>query len=424
MKPALTFLIAARHCEIDELERLARTSALVGAIAELVHALQRERGLSNVYLASGGTRFAEARQAQVATAERCAQAVQAHFDQLEEHAEQWADHNGTRLFSRIAWVLPGLMALPRLRRRIARGALDAETASAAVAKLIGGLLGVVFEAADGASDPQISRLLAATFQFMQGKEFAGQERACGAAAFAAGQTGEARRQLWIDLMAAQDRCFGSFAEFAGPALVALWRGAQPPEALAELERLRRIACASASDTVLDRELSATWFERCSQRIDAMKAVEERLASDLRQLCARRIADARAEAQAHAALLADLGTGAEADADAFFAPAAAGPGAPADAAPGFGRQMERSVLDMLQAQSQRLQAMHEELDSVRTALNERKLVERAKGLLMAHRKLSEPEAHQLLRQTAMNQNRRLVDVAESVLSMADYLPDNP
>ena len=163
MKPALTFLIAARHCEIDELERLARTSALVGAIAELVHALQRERGLSNVYLASGGTRFAEARQAQVATAERCAQAVQAHFDQLEEHAEQWADHNGTRLFSRIAWVLPGLMALPRLRRRIARGALDAETASAAFAKLIGGLLGVVFEAADGASDPQISRLLAATF---------------------------------------------------------------------------------------------------------------------------------------------------------------------------------------------------------------------------------------------------------------------
>ena len=48
MKPALTFLIAARHCEIDELERLARTSALVGAIAELVHALQRERGLTVV----------------------------------------------------------------------------------------------------------------------------------------------------------------------------------------------------------------------------------------------------------------------------------------------------------------------------------------------------------------------------------------
>jgi AmiR/NasT family two-component response regulator len=70
-------------------------------------------------------------------------------------------------------------------------------------------------------------------------------------------------------------------------------------------------------------------------------------------------------------------------------------------------------------------MSEELDTVRASLNERKLVERAKGLLMAHRRMTEDEAHKMLRQTAMNQNRRLIDVAESVLAMADYLPaDGP
>ena len=57
----------------------------------------------------------------------------------------------------------------------------------------------------------------------------------------------------------------------------------------------------------------------------------------------------------------------------------------------------------------------------TTLDELALVERAKGLLMAHRRLSEEEAHKMLRQTAMNQKRRLVDVAESMLAMADYLP---
>ncbi|MEJ7686813.1 MAG: ANTAR domain-containing protein [Variovorax sp.] len=41
--------------------------------------------------------------------------------------------------------------------------------------------------------------------------------------------------------------------------------------------------------------------------------------------------------------------------------------------------------------------------------------------MAHRGLGEEEAHKMLRQTAMNQNRRLVDVAESILAMAEYLP---
>ena len=66
-------------------------------------------------------------------------------------------------------------------------------------------------------------------------------------------------------------------------------------------------------------------------------------------------------------------------------------------------------------------MSDELETVRASLNERKIVERAKGLLMAHRRLSEEEAHKMLRQTAMNQKRRLVDVAESMLAMADYLP---
>ena len=54
MKSGLSFLVTARHCEIDELDQLARTSELVGAIGRLVHALQRERGLSNVLLASRG----------------------------------------------------------------------------------------------------------------------------------------------------------------------------------------------------------------------------------------------------------------------------------------------------------------------------------------------------------------------------------
>lgn len=66
-------------------------------------------------------------------------------------------------------------------------------------------------------------------------------------------------------------------------------------------------------------------------------------------------------------------------------------------------------------------MSAELDTVRASLNERKLIERAKGILMAHRQLSEADAHKLLRQTAMNQNRRLGDVAEAVLAMADILP---
>ncbi|HQN12364.1 MAG TPA: antitermination regulator, partial [Quisquiliibacterium sp.] len=58
MKTSLDFLIAARQCEIAELRALADTATLVEATARLVHALQRERGFSNLYLASQGERFA------------------------------------------------------------------------------------------------------------------------------------------------------------------------------------------------------------------------------------------------------------------------------------------------------------------------------------------------------------------------------
>lgn len=426
MKSGLSFLIAALRCEIDALEQLARTSALVGTIGRLVHALQRERGISNVLLASRGQRFASQRSEQIAECLRAEEAVRVSLDQLEADAGRIG--NGARLFSRIAWVLPGLEALPELRRRVGALELSPAEATAAFVKLIAGLLAVVFEAADGATDPEISRQLVAMFNFMQGKEFAGQERACGAAAFASGYNDSARQQQWLHLIESQERCFQVFAEFSGTDIAELWRSSQSPGQLAAQERLRRIACAAPAGVALDTELSQTWFDCCSRRIDAMQSVEERLGADLRRICEQKTSQARAELEAHDALLAKLAREAGAPAAAFFdeQPAADAPGHPqtAGTATPYGRQLERSILEMVQEQSHRLQAMSDELDTVRAALNERKLVERAKGLLMAHRRLSEEEAHKMLRQTAMSQNRRLVDVAESVLSMAEYLPREP
>ncbi|MBN8753722.1 MULTISPECIES: nitrate regulatory protein [Variovorax] len=414
MKSGLSFLIAARRCEIDELDQLARTSELVGLIGRLVHALQRERGMSNVFLASHGVRLAEQRAPQIAECLALEQEVRAGFDQLEaEHHRGLGSGNGARLFSRIAWVLPGLDALPALRRRIDALELRPSQSTAAFVKLIAGLLSVVFEAADGATDPEISRLLVAMFNFMQGKEFAGQERAFGAAALAMGRSDETRRLQWQHLIESQERCFQVFIDFSGDAVLALWRESQSDATMAELERMRRRGATSAP---ADAALGQAWFDCCTRRIDAMRTVEDRLAADLRALCSHKTARARSELLTYRQVLDTLApqTGAalffdDADADAQAA-------TPAQ----LGRHLERSVLDMVQEQSHRLQAMSDELQTVRASLNERKLVERAKGLLMAHRRMSEQEAHKMLRETAMNQGRRLVEVAESVLAMADYL----
>jgi AmiR/NasT family two-component response regulator len=78
------------------------------------------------------------------------------------------------------------------------------------------------------------------------------------------------------------------------------------------------------------------------------------------------------------------------------------------------------LDIVQSQAGRLQQMSEELEAARMAINERKIIDRAKGVLMRHRGASEQEAYELLRKTAMSQNRRIKEVAEAVLAMSDIL----
>jgi hypothetical protein len=400
MKSGSSFLLAARQCEITELEQLARTSELVSVIARLIHALQRERGVACIFLSSQGAIYAAQREQQAEACRKAEQEVRVHFEQLDTDASR--GRNGSRLFSRVAVVLHGLEGLPALRERIAVQALDATEAAGAYVKLVAGLLAVVFEAADAATDPEITRALVAMFNFMQGKEFAGQERAFGARVFAAGGLPADGPQQWRHLIDAQQGCFRAFSDFSDPEVLRADQAGRDPAVLAEQERLRRIGCTSTGP--LDPDLSHVWYACCTQRIDAMKQVEDLLALHLRRLCESRIAEARAELRDQRALLEELSSR---PVDATAAP--------------YGPQLERSILGMVQEQSRRLQAMSDELDAVRATLNERKVVERAKGLLMAHRSMSEDEAYKALRQMAMNQNRRLVDVANAVLSLADVLP---
>ncbi|HEX5739775.1 MAG TPA: nitrate- and nitrite sensing domain-containing protein, partial [Hydrogenophaga sp.] len=102
MKSGLHFLVAAKRCEIDELQQLARTSALVNVTGRLVHGLQRERGLSNLVLGSQGARFTEARAQQIAECQQIEVELRACLDCMDTSASPTG--NGARLYSRIAYV--------------------------------------------------------------------------------------------------------------------------------------------------------------------------------------------------------------------------------------------------------------------------------------------------------------------------------
>lgn len=453
MISGLHFLIAAKHCEIAQLEGLAATSALVDTTGRLVHALQRERGLSSVYLASPHEAAHADWLAQVQTCLLAEDELRACYENL--HTPQGAPGHGARLFNRMAYAVQGLDALPLLRDHVAARRWPGARSTAAYVKLVAGLLAVVFEAADSATDPAVSRLLVVLFNWMQGKELAGQERATGSALFASGQASGELQQRWLNLIDAQARCFQVCQDFSGSVHGAslteadmkagIKTGMQASEetgaeAGADIERLRRVGTTALEGSALDPTLSPRWFDLCTRRMNTMRQEEERLTQALNALCHAQVAAARLElgpwahlqAQSLQQVLADVAQLAHpdgADNPAGFFDETTTPtqrSTPHATRTGLthGPQLDQSILDMVHEQAQRLQNMAAELDTVRASLNERKLVERAKGMLMAHRHLSEMEAHKLLRQTAMNQGRRLGDVAETVLAMADLLPALP
>ena len=77
------------------------------------------------------------------------------------------------------------------------------------------------------------------------------------------------------------------------------------------------------------------------------------------------------------------------------------------------------MDLLQSQSARMASMEAELEVARRTLNERKVIERAKGVLMARLGMNEEVAFRALQKTSMDQNRRLLEVAEATLSLPDF-----
>ncbi len=88
--------------------------------------------------------------------------------------------------------------------------------------------------------------------------------------------------------------------------------------------------------------------------------------------------------------------------------------------GLSSERIRPIIDVAMARFQEFQALRQELDRANNALAERKLVERAKGIVMKQRGCTEDEAYRLLRKMAMDRNKRLADVAETLAAAEDLL----
>jgi response regulator NasT len=80
----------------------------------------------------------------------------------------------------------------------------------------------------------------------------------------------------------------------------------------------------------------------------------------------------------------------------------------------------AIIEAAMARFEAYDALRKELASTRAKLSERKVIEKAKGIVMQQRKLSEDQAYSALRKMAMDQNLALAEVARRVIAVAQLL----
>lgn len=107
-------------------------------------------------------------------------------------------------------------------------------------------------------------------------------------------------------------------------------------------------------------------------------------------------------------------------DAAAIEAAVDAGVSAYIVDGLRKERVKPILDMAVSRFNAFSRLTRELHEARGALEDRKLIDQAKAIVMRQRRLNEADAYALLRGTAMNQHRKIVEIAQAVITAASLL----
>lgn len=418
--PTALFLLAAKQAEIKALQQLSTSCLLVTSISELVHQLQRERGISNIFLASGCELFALQRQQQLL---QSVQAEQQLRTALNKQYLQGAEPcQSSRLLSGISLALQGVDHLAGLREQIQQQKITPLQATEAYSRLIAAWLAVVLESADLACDAGITRFLVALFNLLQTKEYAGQERAWGAMGLASGQLTTELAERLLLLQQAQQHSAAVFLEFATTEQQLQWHLLDQATAAKQLRQLRTMIQQLAGTKAPVPAVSDLWYQFATERMDEMHLLQAGLTAQLQQLTSATVEAAQQKLKQHQHKLTELSELTELPAGSgltlLIDPSMPGLyGAslvPAGQAEPSVQAPSRSFYQLLSEQAQHIRQMHTELTDARRAISEQKLIDRAKLLLMQYKKLTEEQAYRQLQQSAMKQQCRIADVADAVV----------
>ncbi|EAR10601.1 nitrate- and nitrite sensing domain-containing protein [Reinekea blandensis] len=410
-------LLHAKQLEIADLKALHTRAMLAGMAGHLIHCLQSERGASSIYIASRGTRFQHNREQLIGESRTIANLL---ISTLETVLSEPALAN-RKIANQLAWVILGLEAMEPFRADVTALKVKGDASVTTYSQLISVLINLIFELADTSVHPTISKLLVSLFSLVEGKELAGQERAVGALAFAGGGCKAEHQAKLTHLKENQERNFATFVDFCEHDIGAMIQQLDALQSNATFKAMRQEFYSLTPDTHLDPDRSGDWFDCCSDRISKLWTIQQTLVERIQQLCTEFIDDATKKLENSEELIQQfMNTKNQPPVEPmeFFQQQSL-----AHENSNFrlnvsqkATQSAHPLYDLVQQQSQQLAQAESDLQTAQQMLEDRKLIERAKGVLMAKMDISEEAAHRELRSSAMRHNQRLVEIADTILNI--------
>ncbi|PTO72712.1 methyl-accepting chemotaxis protein [Vibrio splendidus] len=252
--------------EMSSLNQLTRLSVVY---SELVHELQKERGMTAGFIGSQGTKFVSELRAQRTSAD----------NRRNQRTEYWqsAEIDLPQISRLNTEISQSLNQITSIRNRVDSQSVPLSEALGYYTKLNARLLSVSALIAELSSDATITTETIAYYNFLQGKERAGIERAVLNNTFSKNEFGPGMLVKFISLVTEQNTYFSNFEVLGNPDNVRFFEQQLNDRSVAEVEKLRDVAESKMSGFDVD---PVYWFAQSTARIVQLKKTENQLADSL------------------------------------------------------------------------------------------------------------------------------------------------
>ncbi|MCP4074465.1 MAG: methyl-accepting chemotaxis protein, partial [Hyphomicrobiales bacterium] len=269
----ITYQEYHKSSQLNKLEKLVLYSP---SLTNLVHELQKERGISAVYIGSSGKNGSADKVDNQYTQTNKFREL---FDKATAEFDKAA--YGSEFSGHVDRVVTNLDKLDGERSKV--GKLDSSVPQMAkyYTGAIASMLGTVKYMALLSDNATILSQVVGYTNFLQAKEYSGQERAMGANGFSKGKFEQKVHQRFVSLIAKQEAVIAIFRQFAKPHQLTLYDQEMQSSDASEVAKMRKIAINSVYDSEYANTINGTdWFSTITRKIDRLKKVENNLSDDL------------------------------------------------------------------------------------------------------------------------------------------------